>query len=43
MSLKLRIALWLGDRLPFDWAPTWLNNRLASWMWRVPGFDEYKP
>src|SRR5438067_935659 len=27
MSLKLRIALWLGNRLPFRWAPRWLNNR----------------
>lgn len=42
MRMKLRLALWLGNRLPFRWAPRWLNNRLASWMWHVPGFDEYE-
>jgi hypothetical protein len=28
--------------LPFGWAPQWFNNRLAAWMWRTPGFDEYE-
>ena len=33
-AMKWRVALWLGAHLPFEWAPRWANNRLASWMWR---------
>jgi hypothetical protein len=42
MRRRLRVALWLGDRLPFRWAPRCLNNRLARWMWATPDFDEYE-
>lgn len=37
--MRLRIAKWLGRHLPFEWAPDWVSNRLADWMWRTPGFD----
>lgn len=39
MKARLRIALWLGDHLPFERVPAWTNNTLARWMWRQPGFD----
>jgi hypothetical protein len=42
MRLRLRVALWLGWRLPFRWAPYWLNGALARWMWRTPGFNDYE-
>ena len=32
------MAEWILDRLPFRWAPIWLNNRLARWAW-----DEVEP
>lgn len=40
---RLEIAEWLGHRLPFAWAPRWLNHKLARWMWSTPGFDVSPP
>ena len=37
--MKLAIANWLGARLPFRFAPAWLNYALARWVWGVPGFN----
>ena len=37
--MRLRIAEWLGHHLPFAWAPRWVNNVVAAWMWATPGFD----
>ena len=34
MSLRARVRDWLFARLPFDWAPTRLNNALARWASR---------
>lgn len=32
-EVECAVCRWLLQRLPFTWAPDWLNHRLANWAW----------
>lgn len=38
-AVRLALAHWLGERLPFVYLPDWANGILARFMWSTPGFD----